>query len=175
MSRGQHNNMSRCSSWRLFHPLGRSLITSGSMGSFDYGVISPLAALRERRPSDEFPFTSSIDDTSSFVHQQPRKKRVDGDASSFYFRASGHSKMHPYARAASHRRYVDSLGPPISMYNRSHIITETHHGQRRAGSYGQGRCACGLGTGLRFPYIVYMGCQGSGQCPLACQSTRADA
>ncbi|KAG0697268.1 hypothetical protein DFH29DRAFT_160061 [Suillus ampliporus] len=103
------------------------VINHGSTDPFDYGAVGPpLPSLRERPSSDEFSFSmSSLDDTFSFIHRQPRRKRVDSDASSFYFRTSVHSQMHPYNRISSHRRHsssasVASLGPPISLYNRSY-------------------------------------------------------
>jgi len=47
------------------------------MDYLDYGGISLLATLRERPCSDQFSFAFSIDDTFSFIRQQPRRKRVD--------------------------------------------------------------------------------------------------
>ena len=96
---------------------------------FNYGAIAPLPSLRECPSSDDFSFSmSSIDDTFSFIHRQPRRRRIDSDASSYYFRASVHSQMHPYNRVSSHRLHSSSasvalLCPPISLYNRSYA----HH------------------------------------------------
>ena len=66
----------------------------------------------------------SVDDTFAYVTHVPRlRKRVDSDASSFYFRAPAHSQaVQPYNRG--HRRQdstmsITSQGPPISLYNRS--------------------------------------------------------
>ncbi len=58
----------------------------------------------------------SVDDTFSFINRNKPRKRVDSDASSFYF------QMHPYRRG--HRRgpsamSVASNAPPVSLYNRS--------------------------------------------------------
>ncbi|KAI0692931.1 hypothetical protein C8T65DRAFT_711302 [Cerioporus squamosus] len=58
----------------------------------------------------------SVDDTFSFIHRNKPRRRVDSDASSFYF------QMHPYRRG--HRRgpsamSVASNAPPVSLYNRS--------------------------------------------------------
>ncbi|KAG1727136.1 hypothetical protein EDB19DRAFT_1914356 [Suillus lakei] len=109
------------------------VINHGSTDPFDYGA-SPLPSLRERPSSDEFSFTmSSLDDTFSFIRKQPRRRRVDSDASSFYFRASVHSQMHPYNRIAAHRRHsssasVSSLGPPISFI--SSVSQPYAHGGR---------------------------------------------
>ncbi|KAG2349287.1 hypothetical protein BDR05DRAFT_994348 [Suillus weaverae] len=67
------------------------VISHGSTDPFDFGA-SPLPSLRERPSSDEFSFTmSSLNDAFSFIHKQPRRRRVGGDASSFYFRAPAHS------------------------------------------------------------------------------------
>ncbi|EGO19639.1 hypothetical protein SERLADRAFT_443108 [Serpula lacrymans var. lacrymans S7.9] len=102
------------------------VINPGSSDPFEYGP-SGLPSLRERPSSDDFSFSMSmsVDDTFSFIHRQAPRKRVDSDASSFYFRAgrsSVHSQVHPYNR--SHRRHestasVSSMAPPVSMYNRS--------------------------------------------------------
>ncbi|KAH7906866.1 hypothetical protein BJ138DRAFT_568044 [Hygrophoropsis aurantiaca] len=101
------------------------VINSGSADPFDYAAAAHLHSLRERPSSDEYSFdmSTTVDDTFSFIHRQPRRTRVDSDASSFYFRGSVHSQIHPYNR--SHRRHessasVASLGPPISLYNRSY-------------------------------------------------------
>ncbi|KAG1723926.1 uncharacterized protein EDB91DRAFT_1171738, partial [Suillus paluster] len=133
-SRGQHNRRESLFSIASVSSYGQ-VINHGSTDPFDYGAMGPpLPSLRERPSSDEFSFSmSSLDDTFSFIHRQPRRKRVDSDASSFYFRAPVHSQMHPYNRVTSHRRHsssasVASLGPPISLYNRSN----GHH--RRSGS-----------------------------------------
>ncbi|KAI0635339.1 hypothetical protein C8Q77DRAFT_1054820 [Trametes polyzona] len=74
----------------------------------------------------------SVDDTFSFIHRNKPRKRVDSDASSFYFRAPGSAQqmMHPYRRG--HRRgpsamSVASNAPPVSLYNRSFAT----HGHRR--------------------------------------------
>lgn len=121
-SRSQHNKRESMFSIGSVSSYGQ-VINHGSTDPFDYGT-SPLPSLRERPSSDEFSFTmSSLDDTFSFIRKQPRRRRVDSDASSFYFRASVHSQLHPYNRVASHRRHsssasVSSLAPPISMYNR---------------------------------------------------------
>jgi hypothetical protein len=122
-SRSQHNKHESMFSIASISSYGQ-VINHGSTDPFDYGAL-PLPSLRERPSSDEFSFTmSSLNDTFSFIHKQPRRRRVDSDASSFYFRASVHSQMHPYNRIAAHRRHsssasVSSLGPPISLYNRN--------------------------------------------------------
>ncbi|KAI6137090.1 hypothetical protein F5141DRAFT_1230782 [Pisolithus sp. B1] len=101
---------------RVLHP--------GSADPFDYGLLAANANPDRRRYSDDFSFSLSttVDDTFSFIHKDPRRKRVDSDASSFYFRAPAHMQLHQHNH--SHRRHessasVTSLGPPISLYNRS--------------------------------------------------------
>ncbi|KAG2030786.1 hypothetical protein BDR03DRAFT_161432 [Suillus americanus] len=135
-SRSQHNKHESMFSIASISSYGQ-VINHGSTDPFDYGAL-PLPSLRERPSSDEFSFTmSSLDDTFSFIHKQPRRRRVDSDASSFYFRASVHSQMHPYNRIAAHRRHsssasVSSLGPPISLYNRnSYGHNRNSYGYRR--------------------------------------------
>jgi hypothetical protein len=64
----------------------------------------------------------SVDDTFAYVNQLPRlRKRVDSDASSFYFRAPAQA-VQPYSRGHCRQEStmsVTSQGPPISLYNRS--------------------------------------------------------
>jgi len=102
------------------------LVHAGSCDPFDYASLA--LQLKQRPLSDDFSFSTStsVDNTFSFIHKQPCRKRVDSDASSFYFHAPAHSQIHPYNR--SHRRHgstasITSLGPPVSLYNRSF----THH------------------------------------------------
>ncbi|KAG1849200.1 hypothetical protein F4604DRAFT_1811164 [Suillus subluteus] len=140
-SHSQHNKHESMFSIASISSYGQ-VINHGSTDPFDYGAL-PLPSLRERPSSDEFSFTmSSLDDTFSFIHKQPRRRRVDSDASSFYFRASVHSQMHPYNRIAAHRRHsssasVSSLGPPISLYNRnSYGHNRSSYGYRRRNDSG---------------------------------------
>ncbi|KAG2134191.1 uncharacterized protein EDB93DRAFT_1173064 [Suillus bovinus] len=135
-SRNQHNKRESMFSIASVSSYGQ-VINHGSTDPFDYGAL-PLPSLRERPSSDEFSFTmSSLDDTFSFIRKQPRRRRVDSDTSSFYFRASVHSQLHPYNRIAAHRRHsssasVSSLGPPISLYNRnSYGHNRNSYGYRR--------------------------------------------
>ncbi|KAG1847994.1 hypothetical protein C8R48DRAFT_779063 [Suillus tomentosus] len=135
-SRSDHNKRESMFSIASVSSYGQ-VINHGSTDPFDYGAL-PLPSLRERPSSDEFSFTmSSLDDTFSFIHKQPRRRRVDSDTSSFYFRTSVHSQLHPYNRIAAHRRHssavsVSSLGPPISLYNRnSYGHNRSSYGYRR--------------------------------------------
>lgn len=63
--------------------------------------------------------STSIDDTFAFMHNQPRK-RVESDASSFYFRAP----VPAQSVNRGHRHHesnlsVTSQAPPVSLFNRS--------------------------------------------------------
>ncbi|KIK98105.1 hypothetical protein PAXRUDRAFT_725108 [Paxillus rubicundulus Ve08.2h10] len=124
------------------------ILNGGSADPFDYGAIVPLASLRERPSSDDFSFSmsTSVDDTFSFIHKQPHRRRVDSDASSFYFRDSAH----PYNR--SHRRHesnasVASLGPPVSLYNRSFGHHRRGDSSTSMSSIAQSYAVCGANGG----------------------------
>ncbi|KAG1854418.1 hypothetical protein DFJ58DRAFT_787853 [Suillus subalutaceus] len=126
-SRSQHNKHESMFSIASISSYGQ-VINHGSTDPFDYGAL-PLPSLRERPSSDEFSFTmSSLDDTFSFIHKQPRRRL--------------HSQMHPYNRIAAHRRHsssasVSSLGPPISLYNRnSYGHNRSSYGYRRRNDSG---------------------------------------
>ncbi|KAF9219060.1 hypothetical protein BS17DRAFT_439592 [Gyrodon lividus] len=128
------------------------ILHGGSADPFDYGSMPPLPSLCERPSSDEFMFSmsTSVDDTFSFIHRQPRRRRVDSDASSFYFRDSAHSHVHPYNR--SHRRHessvsVASLGPPISFYNRSFAHHRRGDSSTSMSSLAQSYANCGANGG----------------------------
>ena len=108
------------------------VINPGSTDPFDYGM-----PMRGRPLSEISTLSVSVDDTFAYVNHVPRlRKRVDSDASSFYFRAPAQSQaVQPYNRG--HRRQestmsVTSQGPPISLYHRS-------FGHRRNDSSASGR------------------------------------
>ena len=92
------------------------LVHSGSSDPFDY---ASLALPSKQRPwSDDFSssMSTSVDDTFSFIHKLPRRKRVDSDASSFYFRSPGtHNRSHRRHDSAAS---ITSIVPPVSLYNR---------------------------------------------------------
>ncbi|KAG5650532.1 hypothetical protein H0H81_011921 [Sphagnurus paluster] len=108
------------------HNRHESLFSIASVSSYgrahDYGLSDPfdygLPSLRERPSSEDMSSMSmSVDDTFSFINHQPRR-RVESDASSFYFKAP----MQSFSRG--HRRHesnmsVSSQAPPVSLYNRS--------------------------------------------------------
>ncbi|KAJ4485212.1 hypothetical protein J3R30DRAFT_3696531 [Lentinula aciculospora] len=117
-SRSRQNNHSKQESMMSFASISSygHVVNPGIPDPFDYG----LPSLQERPSSEDMTSTSfsmSIDDTFSFLKHAPPRKRVESDASSFYFNASGPS-------GRGHRRResnmsVISQGPPISLYNRS--------------------------------------------------------
>ncbi|KAH7884200.1 hypothetical protein F5I97DRAFT_1671717 [Phlebopus sp. FC_14] len=128
------------------------VLNPGVADPFDYASIAPLPSLRERPYSDDFSFSMStcVDDTFSFIHRQPRRRRVDSDASSFYFRASIHSQIRPYNRG--HRRHessasVASLAPPISLYNRSFGHHRRGDSSASLSSVAQSYAVCGANGG----------------------------
>ncbi|KAI6028122.1 hypothetical protein EDC04DRAFT_164044 [Pisolithus marmoratus] len=128
------------------------VLHAGSADPFDYGLLAPIANPDKRRYSDEFSFSMSttVDDTFSFIHKEPQRRRVDSDASSFYFHAPAHSQLHPYNR--SHRRHessasVTSLGPPISLYNRSFAHHRRGDSSTSISSVAQSYALCGASGG----------------------------
>jgi serine/arginine repetitive matrix protein 2 len=96
-----------------------NVINPGLKDPFNYGYRSRPTS------SDASAFmtmSASVDDTFSFIRRHPRRKRVDSDASSFYFRSPGTSLVsRPFK---NHFRpdsvmSIASLAPPVSIYNRS--------------------------------------------------------
>jgi hypothetical protein len=95
------------------------VINAGSLDPFDYG----LPSLQES--SEDLSSVSilmDIEDTFAFMENRPRR-RVESDASSFYFRApSSQQQGQSFTRGHRHRdstMSVSSQGPPVSLYNRS--------------------------------------------------------
>ena len=94
------------------------VINAGSLDPFDYG----LPSLRES--SEDMSSVSigmDIEDTFAFMENRPRR-RVESDASSFYFKAPSSQQQQSFTRGHRHRdsnMSVSSQGPPISLYNRS--------------------------------------------------------
>jgi serine/arginine repetitive matrix protein 2 len=88
------------------------VINYGSNDPFDYG----LPSLRERPSSEDMTMmtSTSVDDTFSFMHNRPRR-RVESDASSFYFKAPTQSS----SRRQESNMSVASHAPPISRFNRN--------------------------------------------------------
>ncbi|KAJ3725176.1 hypothetical protein C8R42DRAFT_718664 [Lentinula raphanica] len=113
---------------RVNHSKQESMMSFASISSYGHvvnpGIPDPLdyglPSLRERPSSEDMTSTSfsmSIDDTFSFLKHAPPRKRVERDASSFYFNTSG-SANRGHRRRESNMSVV-SQGPPISLYNRS--------------------------------------------------------
>ncbi|KDQ55355.1 hypothetical protein JAAARDRAFT_59878 [Jaapia argillacea MUCL 33604] len=96
------------------------VINPGCKDPFEYADSLPT------RPSSDdmstFSFSMSVDDTFSFMKNQLPRKRVESDASSFYFRAPPPRPSHVPRRG--HYRdessaSMASIAPPVSLYNRS--------------------------------------------------------
>ncbi|KAF9258752.1 hypothetical protein L218DRAFT_711641 [Marasmius fiardii PR-910] len=92
------------------------VLNNGVADPFDFG----LPSLRERPSSEDMTSISmSVDDTFSFMrHPSYRRRRVESDASSFYFNTAAPSNVRGHRRQESNMSVV-SQGPPISLYNRS--------------------------------------------------------
>ncbi|EIN05384.1 hypothetical protein PUNSTDRAFT_127845 [Punctularia strigosozonata HHB-11173 SS5] len=116
------------------HGRETSLFSIASISSYgkviNPGVKDPfgftMPGMPSRPPSMDMSISmSTLDDTFSFLKQDPERKRVDSDASSFYFRASSQASHRMSIVARGHRRddsaySVGSVAaPPISMFNRS--------------------------------------------------------
>ncbi|KAL0062368.1 hypothetical protein AAF712_010779 [Marasmius tenuissimus] len=99
------------------------VLNNGVADPFDYG----LPSLQERPSSEDLSSISmSVDDTFSFMHHDSyRRRRVESDASSFYFNPAP-SNLRGHRRQDSNMSVV-SQAPPISLYNRSFA----HAGHRR--------------------------------------------
>lgn len=108
-----------------------SMISIASVSSYGMvinpGVQDPFEYGYESRPASAdmsafVTMSTSVDDTFSFIRRGPRRKRVDSDASSFYFRAPGASRILRPLKSQFRRDSVistASLAPPVSIYNRS--------------------------------------------------------
>ncbi|RDB27260.1 hypothetical protein Hypma_004359 [Hypsizygus marmoreus] len=108
------------------HSRHESLFSIASVSSYgravNYGLNDPfdygLPSLKERPSSEDMTSMSmTVDDTFSFLDRQPRR-RVESDASSFYFKAPMPSHSRGHRRHESNMSVV-SQGPPVSLYNRS--------------------------------------------------------
>jgi hypothetical protein len=95
------------------------VINPGVQDPFDYGHQSRPASADM---SAFMTMSTSVDDTFSFIRRGPRRKRVDSDSSSFYFRAPGTSRILRPLKNQFRRDSVistASIAPPVSIYNRS--------------------------------------------------------
>ena len=91
------------------------IINPGVKDPFDYGYQSRPASADM---STFVTMSTSVDDTFSFIRRGPRRKRVDSDSSSFYFRAPGTSRISRPLKS-QFRRDSTAIAPPVSIYNRS--------------------------------------------------------
>jgi serine/arginine repetitive matrix protein 2 len=114
------------------------VLSGGARDPFNYGYHS--------RPGSE-DLTGSVNDTFSFLKQDPHNKRLstDSDISGFYFRPGvGQRRGHNRANESVASIYSIS-GPPVSIYNRSHGQSFGHSrtdswasGSSLAHAYGSG-------------------------------------
>lgn len=96
-----------------------AVVDSGAQDPFGYAREGPSRPPSMDDVSVSMSMSMSVDDTFQFIRANRPRRRVDSDASSFYFQPS---QIHPYRRG--HRRgpsamSVASNAPPISLYNRS--------------------------------------------------------
>ncbi|KAI0266456.1 hypothetical protein BC834DRAFT_129548 [Gloeopeniophorella convolvens] len=122
-----------------------AVLNPGVKDPFGYGYQSrPTSA--EMSPS-MMTMSSAMEDTFSFVRHNPRRNRVDSDASSLYLHAPG--PAHNARPLRGHFRQdsimsTNSLAPPVSIYNRS------FGAHRRIGSASSsGSAAAGFMAGSR--------------------------
>lgn len=124
------------------------VINPGVKDPFDYGYQSRPASCDM---SAFVTMSTSIDDTFSFIRRGRRRKRVDSDASSFYFRAPGTSRI-PRPLKSQFRDSIistTSIAPPVSIYNRSFGAHRGIDSGSGAGSGAHGYAAFGLAGGNR--------------------------
>jgi len=122
------------------------VINPGVQDPFEYGYESRPASADM---SAFVTMSTSVDDTFSFIRRGPRRKRVDSDASSFYFRAPGASRILRPLKSQFRRDSVistASLAPPVSIYNRSFGV---HPGIDSASNSAQAYPAYGFAGGNR--------------------------
>ncbi|KAH9487444.1 hypothetical protein JR316_0001520 [Psilocybe cubensis] len=95
------------------------VINPGSADPFEFG----LPSLQERPSSEDMTnsfsiaMSDNVDDTFAYLAHKPRR-RVESDASSFYFNAPQSRHIRGHRRRESNMS-VSSQAPPISLYNRS--------------------------------------------------------
>ena len=125
------------------------VINPGIKDPFDYGYQSRPAS---GDMSAFMTMSTSVDDTFSFIRRAPRRKRVDSDSSSFYFRAPVTSRI-PRPLKGQFRRdsiiSTASIAPPVSIYNRSFGVHRRIDSASSIGSGAQGYAAYGFTGGNR--------------------------
>jgi serine/arginine repetitive matrix protein 2 len=120
------------------------IINPGVKDPFDYGYQSRPAS------GDMSTMSTSVDDTFSFIRRGPRRKRVDSDSSSFYFRAPGTSRISRPLKSQFRRdSIISTIAPPVSIYNRSFGVHRGIDSASGVGSDGHGCAANGLAGGDR--------------------------
>jgi serine/arginine repetitive matrix protein 2 len=115
------------------------VINPGVKDPFDYGYQSRPAS---GDMSGFVTMSSSVDDTFSFMRRCPRRKRVDSDSSSFYFRAPGTSRIPRPLKSQFHRDSI--MAPPVSIYSRSFGVHRGIDSASGVASGAQGYAAYGL-------------------------------
>ncbi len=121
----------------------------GVKDPFDYGYQSRPASCDM---SAFVTMSTSVDDTFSFIRRGPRRKRVDSDASSFYFRAPGTSRIPRPLKSQFPRDSIistSSIAPPVNIYNRSFGVHRGIDSSSGVGSGDRGHTASGLAGGNR--------------------------
>ena len=120
------------------------VINPGVKDPFDYGHQSRPASCDM---SAFVTMSTSVDDTFSFIRRGRRRKRVDSDASSFYFRAPGTSRIPRPLKSQFRDSIIStaSIAPPISIYNRSFGV---HRGIDSGSGVGS-HATSGLASGNR--------------------------
>ncbi|KAI0247397.1 hypothetical protein BJV78DRAFT_1339302 [Lactifluus subvellereus] len=125
------------------------VINPGLKDPFDYGYQSRPAS---GDMSAFMTMSTSVDDTFSFIRRHPRRKRVDSDSSSFYFRSPGTSLV-PRSLKNHFRRdsvmSTASMAPPVSIYNRSFGAHRRVDSVSSVGSGVQAYAAYGFASGNR--------------------------
>lgn len=122
-------------------------INPGVKDPFDYGYQSRPASCDM---SAFVTMSTSVDDTFSFMRRGPHRTRVDSDASSFYFRAPGTSRIPRPPKSQFPRDSIistTSLAPPVSIYNRSFGVHRGIDSGSGVGSGAPGYTAFGLAGG----------------------------
>ena len=98
------------------------VLNPGCADPFDYGE-QGLPDIPQSEDECSSSMSLSVNDTFSFIRRDPRdpvRKRVDSDASSFYFNASNQRQSHmmqPYNRRRESAFSVASIAPPVSLHN----------------------------------------------------------
>jgi serine/arginine repetitive matrix protein 2 len=125
-----------------------NVINPGVKDPFDYGYQSRPASCDM---SAFMTMSTSVDDTFSFIRRGPRRKRVDSDASSFYFRAPGTSRIPRPLKSQFRDSIIStaSIAPPVSIYNRSFGVHRGIDSGSGVGSGAHGYAAFGLAGGNR--------------------------